>query len=484
MIAKRKRSAALRRGTVARRAKAAVAIDIAAPVADQLAAGREARTACPRSSHAPAQRTRYARDPVALLIESNHDRLENLIPVRHSRMLESPFAFFRGSAVLQAHDLAATARSGIEVQACGDCHLLNFGGFATPERNLIFDINDFDETHPAPWEWDVKRLAASLVLAARWRGFSKETALEAATRVAGQYRRTMRDHADMSTMDTWYSQLTVADIFADAADDRKATKRLAAVVKEARTRTSEHVFGKLTKDVDGTPRIVDQPPLIYHPPGENPKGTAETFIKLYTSTLREEIRMLLSRFHMVDAALKVVGVGSVGTRCHIVLFMGVHGDPLFLQVKEARKSVLERHAGKSPWGHEGQRVVVGQRLMQAASDIFLGWAKGPNGRDFYVRQLRDMKVSADVTAFDADTLVRYGRICGRALARGHAKSGSAAAIAGYLGNSAAFDEAVGLYAIAYADQAERDYAAFQVAARNGRIATETTTGAAVDTMVR
>ena len=467
------RASALRRGVATRRATEIAALAPARLIAEQLAAGHEARRRCPRSSHAPGRRTRLDRDAVALLIESNADRLPELVPVRHSRMLESPFAFFRGSAVVQAHDLAQTPNSGIEVQACGDCHLMNFGGFATPERNLIFDINDFDETHPGPWEWDVKRLAVSLVLAARWRGFSAETALEAATTSVGQYRKITRRYAGLGTLETWYSQITFDDIIASVHDNPKVAKRLASVVKMARSRTAEFTFNKLATDAGGTLRIVDQPPLIYHPPGVDPKSAAEPFLKRYATTMRHEYQMLLSRFRLVDAALKVVGVGSVGTRCYIALLLGPHDDPLFLQVKEARRSVIERHVGKSPWKHQGERVVAGQRLMQAVSDIFLGWVSGPGGRDFYVRQLRDMKVAADLTKQDARILVDYGRLCGHTLARAHAKSGAAGTIAGYLGGSPTFDDAVGRYAVAYANQVERDYAAFRAAARSGRIATET-----------
>jgi len=464
-------SSALRGGIATRQAAKTAPHDLATPIAEQLAAGREARRHCPRSSHGPGRRTRLDRDAVALLIESNDDRLADLVPVRHSRMLESPFAFFRGSAILQAHDLAQTPTSGIEVQACGDCHLMNFGGFASPERSLIFDINDFDETHLGPWEWDVKRLTVSLVLAARWRGFSPAVALEAATAAAGNYRAVMREYAGLATLETWYSQITFDDIAATVRDE-KAAKRLVSFVKVARSRTSEHTFHKLATGAGGTPHIVDQPPLLYHPPGVDVKAAAEPFLKRYAGTLRHEYQQLLARFRVVDAALKVVGVGSVGTRCYIVLLLGPHDDPLFLQVKEARHSVLERYVRRAAWKHQGERVVAGQRLMQAVSDIFLGWASGPGGRDFYVRQLRDMKIAADLSKHDAKMLIGYGRLCGRALARGHAKSGSAGRIAGYLGGSPTFDEAIARYSVTYADQVERDYGAFRAAARTGRIATE------------
>jgi uncharacterized protein (DUF2252 family) len=461
---------------VARKTEPVTKSGAGTPAAEQLAAGREARRRCPRSSHAPGRRVKYDRDPVKLLIASNQDRLPELVPVRHSRMLESPFAFFRGSANIQAYDLAKTPRSGIEVQACGDCHLLNFGGFATPERNLIFDINDFDETHPGPWEWDVKRLAVSLVLAARWRELSAATAAEVVTAAVGRYRKAMRMYATLPTLDTWYARIDFADVAAQVRDNPRLAKQLAATVKVARSHTSEHTFHKLTRDDHGTPRIVDQPPLLYHPPGGNHHAVAAKFLKEYSGTLREEYQRLFARFRMIDAAIKVVGVGSVGTRCFIALMQGEHGDPLFLQIKEARRSVLEGYAGRSPWKNQGQRVVTGQRLMQAVSDIFLGWARGPAGRDFYVRQLRDMKCAADLTRYSADMLGRYGELCGRTLARAHAKSGSAAAVSGYLGASATFDDAIARYAAAYADQVERDYQAFATAARRGRIRTETSSG--------
>jgi len=448
------------------------------PAERQLAEGRDARRRCPRSSHAPARRVRHDRDPVELLIESDRGRLPELIPVRHSRMLESPFAFFRGSAVIQAHDLAQTPRSGIEVQACGDCHLLNFGGFATPERNLIFDINDFDETHRGPWEWDVKRLAVSLVLAARWRELSAAGAAGIVTAAVGRYRKSMREFAGLSTLETWYARVDFADILDQLRDHPKLAKQLAASVKVARSHTAEHTFHKLTRNDHGTPRIIDQPPLLYHPTGreEEQKVVVAKSLKEYAKTLRDEYQQLLARFRMVDAAIKVVGVGSVGTRCLIVLMLGEHGDPLFLQLKEARRSVIERHVAKSPWRNQGQRVVTGQRLMQTVSDIFLGWARGPAGRDYYVRQLRDMKCAADLTKYNADMLDQYGQLCARALARAHAKSGSAAAVSGYLGTGPAFDDAIARYAAAYADQVERDYAAFATAVRRGRIRTETSSG--------
>jgi uncharacterized protein (DUF2252 family) len=466
-----------------RRAAAAPRLLDVNPAQRQLAEGREARRHCPRSSHGARIGVDHNRDPLALLIASNADRLPELIPVRHSRMLESPFAFFRGSAALQAHDLTHTPHSGIRVQACGDCHLLNFGGFGTPERNLVFDINDFDETLPAPWEWDVKRLAVSFVLAARWRKFPAAVAQEAVMAAVSRYRGTMAASAKMPTLATWYAQITYTELEQQLRGQRKLAKRISAEAKQARRNTSEHVFHKLVNDSNGTLRIIDQPPLLYHPQFRDGKAEMLSFLKDYTATLRDEYKALMSRFTFVDGAIKVVGVGSVGTRCYVVLLLGEHGDPLFLQFKEARASVLEPYAGASMFRNHGQRVVTGQRMMQAVSDIFLGWARGTHGRDFYVRQLRDMKIAADLTNFNPSMLVLYARLCGWALAHAHAKTGASPRVAGYLGVSARFDEAIARYAAAYADQVERDYETFRVGARNGRVPTEIS-ASTVATMIR
>ncbi len=443
--------------------------------AEEFAAGKARRKTTPRAAHAEPGVVADKRDIISILEHSNADRLEQLIPVRHSRMVESPFAFFRGSAAIQAADLARTPDAGITVQACGDCHLMNFGGFATPERNLVFDINDFDETFPAPWEWDLKRLTVSLVLAARWHRFSSATASEAVMTAASKYREAMQDYARQSTMAVWYSRVAYVDILERARTNQKATKILEADMRRAQKQTSEHVFQNLTVPVGGAVRIKDQPPLIYHPRSSDLDKIARDFLEKYAVTLREDYRSLFGRFRYADIAIKVVGVGSVGTRCFVALFLGEHDDPLFLQIKEARKSVLEPYTSRSPWKHEGERVVAGQRLMQAVSDIFLGWARGPRGRDFYIRQLRDMKVSADLDALNAENLVRYGGLCGATLARAHAKAGQASRIAGYLGSSTAFDEALDRYAKRYADQVERDHEVFQNAVRNGQIKTETST---------
>lgn len=442
--------------------------------------GKKLRDKCLRKTHGDIILGQGdKRDVVTLINDSNEDRLKNLVPIRHGRMLQSAFAFFRGTAALQAYDLAGTPASGIIVQACGDCHLMNFGGFASPERTLVFDINDFDETSQAPFEWDLKRLAASYVVAARWRGFKPDDAREIAITAVASYRRAMRMHIDRGVLEAWYDQIDLTDI-AWLADELGVDFRLKQKVTEARKQTHEHVFQKLTSTKrGGTAKIVDQPPLIYHMNGLNEKVAAE-FFGAYRATLAEERRLLFDRFAYVDAAIKVVGVGSVGTRCYIALFLAAPNDPLFLQIKEAHRSVLERYAGRAKLAHNGQRVVVGQRLMQSASDIFLGWAKGPAGRDFYVRQLRDMKISPDVESMTPKLMRANATLTGMVLARAHDKAGDAAMIAGYLGKSDEFDEAIGDYAVAYADQVERDYATFVKAARDGHIKTDLSKGELAD----
>lgn len=434
-------------------------------------AGKALRDECPRPSHAEVVvRRGKKRDVVRLIEESNEGRLENLVPIRHGRMLQSPFAFFRGSAAIHAYDLDATPTSGIDVQACGDCHLMNFGGFATPERNLVFDINDFDETLRAPFEWDVKRLAASFVVAARWRGFRPDQAREIAVQAVASYRESMRKRAGTGVLEGWYSRITLEDVRELVGNDLEARRRVGKRIAEAHKQTQEHVAHKLTTPSRGLSRIVDQPPLLYHPDKKLVnQRVIESFFKRYRKTLSEERRVLFDRFEPVDVALKVVGVGSVGTRCYVALLLAAADDPLFLQVKEARRSVLEQFTRRAPVAHNGQRVVVGQRLMQSASDIFLGWSRGPTGRDFYVRQLRDMKIAPDIETMTPRLMRTYATLCGLALARAHDKAGDAALIAGYLGSKDRFDEAIGDYAVAYADQVERDHATFVAAIRAGRL---------------
>jgi uncharacterized protein (DUF2252 family) len=391
-------------------------------------------------------------------------------------MAQSPFSFFRGSAIVQARDLLHTPVSGPIVQLCGDCHILNFGGFATPERNLIFDINDFDETFPGPWEWDVKRLAVSIVLAARHRGFSEDAASGAVRAAIASYRTRMSEYAELSPLDVWYTQIAFADLRASFRKNPAVLSGLQDAERFARGRTPESVLLKLTTIRDGKATILDDPPLVYHfhEYVEQWDESIGTFFERYRSTLTSDRRQLFDRYGFQDIAIKVVGIGSVGTRCTVALFLADEADPLFLQAKEARRSVLEPAApAPSRFAHQGERVVRGQRLMQAASDIFLGWAEFPGSDDYYVRQLRDMKVSADIEQFSPRTLSDYGVICGWTLARAHAKAGDAATISGYLGAGDRFDRAVTQYATAYADQVERDYAAFEAAIRSGRVSVET-----------
>jgi uncharacterized protein (DUF2252 family) len=414
------------------------------------------------------------RGAIALIEQSNKGRVEKLLPIRFTRMAESAFAFFRGTAILQAHDLKGTPSAGVTVQCCGDCHLMNFGGFATPERALVFDINDFDETHPGPFEWDVKRLATSFVLAARWLSFNDRDARQSLQALLAAYRTTQARFAEMSVLETWYAKITFRDVLGDAANDPKYLKRLRKAVEKATQYTSEHVLHKITIKADGKPRIVDAPPLLYHadPSEVDVARDVLPFLRRYRSTLSHERQALFDRYQLVDGAHKVVGVGSVGTRCYIALFVGNQDDHLFLQVKEARPSVLEGLAGPAPFANNGDRVVTGQRLMQSASDIFLGWSQDRH-RDFFVRQMRDMKLAPNLAGYAPAMLADYARLCGRTLARAHAKSGDAATIACYLGNGSVFDEAVAHYALAYADQVEKDYDDFKAAIRSGRFPIET-----------
>jgi uncharacterized protein (DUF2252 family) len=388
-------------------------------------------------------------------------------------MSESPFKFFRGTAIIQARDLGGSPVTGIIVQACGDCHLMNFGGFATPERALVFDINDFDETFPAPWEWDIKRLGTSVVLAARDNGFSKDTAKDAVRAAAAAYRERMSEFSDSTELERWYTQITSDDLLEFFKSDQDFKNRLKEKLKAARSRTSEVVFPKLTKIVKGRRRIKDNPPAIYHFQEYNQdfKKQQRSFWEEYKKSLQADRRQLFDRFEWQDGTIKVVGVGSVGTRCYVSLFLADQDDPLFLQVKEAGRSVLESPNCKSRFPHQGLRVVEGQRMMQAASDIFLGWASSTR-HDYYVRQFRDMKVAAEPETFKPSSLVSYSTMCGWALARAHSKGGDAAMIAGYLGSKDTFDEALVKYAFAYSDQAESDFDLFKAAIRSGRLRTK------------
>jgi uncharacterized protein (DUF2252 family) len=435
--------------------------------------GKALREKCPRTSLAEWKPRSPSQDPLRLLEQTDADRIPGLIPLRYERMSESPFKFFRGSAIIQARDLANSRVSGINVQACGDCHLMNFGGYATPERTLVFDINDLDETFPGPWEWDVKRLGASLVLAARDRSFSKRIATDVVRAAAASYRERMSDFAEQSVLGTWYARVTLDDLLESFHKNKDLVNRLKTKAAEAGSRTSEAAFPKLSEVVNGRRRIKDNPPVIYHF-RENVRDfekLQQAFWEGYKKSLQEDRRELFNRYKWQDGAIKVVGVGSVGTRCYVSLFLADEDDPLFLQVKEAGRSVLESPQGKSRFAHQGLRVVKGLRLMQASSDIFLGWGSSPR-HDYYVRQFRDMKVAAEPETFTPSILEAYAVMCGWALARAHAKAGDAPMIAGYLGSKDTFDEALVKHSAAYADQAERDFAVFKAAIRSGRLRTK------------
>jgi len=441
--------------------------------------GKALREKCPRSSQADWKPRSKSQDIIKLLEESDADRIPGLIPIRYQRMAESPFKFFRGAAIVQARDLANARVSGIAVQACGDCHLMNFGGFASPERKLIFDINDFDETFPGPWEWDMKRLAASLMLAARDHSYSKAVADDAVRAGAASYRERMSEFAESKVLDTWYAQVDIDALKDHFRKDPDISARLLKGQKQSRSQTSETVIPKLTEVVGGRRKIKDNPPVLFHYQQNvrNIEKSKQDHLARYRESLQADRQELFGRYRYQDSAVKVVGVGSVGTRCYVSLFLADEDDSLFLQVKEARRSVLELPRGKSQFAHQGFRVVAGQRLMQAATDIFLGWFRSAQGHDYYVRQFRDMKISAEIETFRPSTLVAYATMCGWALARAHAKAGDAAMIAGYIGSSERFDKVLVQYARAYADQAERDFATFQSAIRSGRLSTESAKGA-------
>lgn len=435
---------------------------------ERLANGQRLRSQTPREAHAKWKSPGRQRDVIAILEKSNRDRLKELVPIRYGRMLRTPFTFLRGSAALMAHDLATGPHVNVNVQACGDCHLLNFGLFATPERNLVFDLNDFDETLPAPWEWDIKRLVASFAVAARDGGLSDARARDVAVTCARAYRENLRAYSKLSPLEVWYLRMDTEALL-DMAPDAKARKFRQQLFDRARERVMESAFPKIAEQVAGQPRIIDQPPIIYHVAEDNFMQRVQRSLADYRKSLTDDRRVLFDRYRVVDAALKVVGIGSVGTRCFIALLFSEENHPLILQFKESCHSVLEPYAGKSQYDHQGQRVVMGQRLMQSSSDIFLGWMRSPGGRDYFVRQLRDMKLSVPVEGISAPQLERYADLCGLTLARAHAKSGDAATISGYLGKGDTFDEALGDFALLYADQTERDHAVLVKAARAGRV---------------
>jgi uncharacterized protein (DUF2252 family) len=455
--------------------------------AERAATGKEARSRVKRSRHREWRPPRDRQSPVDLLLEQDATRVSELVPIRHGRMLVSPFTFYRGSAALMAYDLASTPSSGLKVQLCGDAHLSNFGAFEAPDRRLVFDCNDFDETLPGPFEWDVKRLAASIAIAGRDRRFDGSERRDAVTASVRQYREEIRRFAAMRHLDVWYARIEIAEVLERYRDalKRQRVRQLEKGVSKAMHKDSLRALGKLTRQVNGAPRIISDPPLIVpieelfpDVGGHEVETQLSRLLDAYRRTLAHDRQHLADGYRYVDAARKVVGVGSVGTRAWIILMLGRDSeDPLFLQAKEADSSVLEPYAGKSRFNHHGRRVVEGQRLMQAASDIFLGWvtAEGPDGErhDYYVRQLWDGKASADVELMGPPELANYGRMCGLTLARAHARSGDRIAIAAYLGGGSVFDEAIADFAELYADQTERDYAAMLEGVDRGQVVLET-----------
>jgi uncharacterized protein (DUF2252 family) len=461
-------------------------------VAERIARGKAARSEAPRSGHGKWEPAADRPDPIALLEEQAASRIPELVPVRYGRMLVSPFAFFRGGALIMAADLAATPRSGVNVQLCGDAHLSNFGVFASPERQMLFDINDFDETLPGPWEWDVKRLAASIEVLGRERGFAAADRRGVVTACVREYRELMRQTAEMRELDAWYAHIDIDRVLelvrVEVRDNRLSrleARRAKKDVAKARTRDHLRAFSRLTREVDGELQIVADPPLVVPlndlvGPG-TARGETDEMMRSLIVSYRESLAHAhhpIEEYDYLDTARKVVGVGSVGTGAWIHLFMGRDDqDPLFLQSKEAQPSVLERFVGRSEYSHNGHRVVVGQSLMQAATDIFLGWLRveGLDGqtRDYYVRQLHDWKGSAEVERLLVSGATLYARLCGATLARAHARWGDRIAIASYLGKGDAFDRAVADFASAYADQNDLDYEVFAEAVRSGKLTAET-----------
>lgn len=440
---------------------------------ERMELGRAARKKTPRARLAICKTKE--RDPIALLEASNVGRVSELIPIRYGRMIANPFAFYRGAAALMAFDLAALPRTDIIVQLCGDAHLANFGLFASPERRILFGPNDFDETLPGPFDWDMRRLAASFAIAARERGFSASDQRRVVRRLGETFRQRIGEFSKMDLLDVWYYQFSAATMLDSAGSDGERKKE-AAVIDKARLQSSRSVLNHSAEQVDGKFRIKENPPLVYHVPLSSQRERQQygdmirRFFADYRLTLSDDRRALFDRYELVDVAIRVVGVGSVGTRCYEALFMADGECPLFLQLKEARTSVLENYLPRSEYANHGQRVVNGQRLLQSASDIFLGWSKMHHtGSDFYVRQLRDMKGAFDFASFDVDDLAAYAVSCGTALAHAMAKAGDPARICGYLGKSDAFDEAIQQFALAYAERNEADWTTLKAAVKAGRV---------------
>ncbi len=433
-------------------------------------AGRALRADVPRAAHGEWNVADRTLDPVGVLEQQATTRVAELVPVRYERMAESPFAFYRGAAAVMARDLSTTPVTGLTVQACGDAHVANFGTFATPERNVVFDINDFDETDPGPWEWDVKRLAASLHVVALQHGFPARKRDRVVTTAVRVYREYLDQFAGMRTLDVWYDRTTAADLVEHFP--RKYREQAQRDVTKALRKDHLRAVARLTTDAGGVPRFVEDPPIVVHLESTGADmDDAAVMLEDYRSSLSDDRRFLLDRFRLVDVARRVVGVGSVGTRCWVCLFEATGdaaGDRIVLQVKEAQPSVLAPYVGATPLGHEGRRVVAGQRLTQAASDIFLGWATGPSGgHHYYVRQLWDVKGQGDLTRMDLGKLTHYGALCARALARAHARTGDAAALAGYLGAGTSFDDAIARFSAKYATNNVRDHAALVAAIAAG-----------------
>ncbi len=439
--------------------------------AERYAAGKALRATCPRKAHASWKAPADRPDAVQLVLAAEEGRMAELLPLRHGRMVRSAFTFYRGAALTMASDLSTTPSTGVYVQCCGDAHLCNFGGFATPERRILFSINDLDETHPAPWEWDVKRLAASFVVACRDKSINDATAKDVVLSCLRSYREATVEYSHLRTLELWYSALWAKDILAklSPAMQKQVMKR---IQKEMGKSSAEEIFPNLVEHKGEMPVIKDQLPTIFHmeghPPGEIQKAVLDA-IASYRATLPHSLQSLLDRYELRDAAIKVVGVGSVGTYCWVLLFMAGPDDPLFLQVKEARASVLEPYTSASVFSNHGQRVVNGYRLMQPASDMFLGWTRGARGRDFFIRQLRDIKISVRVETFGASQLALYASWCGQALALSHARSGHSAMLSGYMGNNDAFDQAIADFSIGYANQNEKDHEALAIAIRKGKV---------------
>jgi uncharacterized protein (DUF2252 family) len=437
--------------------------------------GKQLRKKCPRSSHKIWGPPVNRKAAVSHVLEGDKERIQNLIPLRHGRMARSPFTFYRGAALNMAADLAATPATGMYVQACGDAHLCNFGGFATPERNVIFSINDLDETLPAPWEWDVKRLAASFAVACRNNNLSENIARESVLECVRSYRENMSLFSGMKTMELWHYSLGAEMMVSRLKDPEMRRRGMKRLEKERSRSIAEEIFPQIAGGA-GEPRFIkDQLPSIFHweghPPGEVTQSIREAFA-IYKESLPPGFSVLLDRYELRDAVIKVVGVGSVGTACWVTLLMTGDGEPLFIQAKEARKSVLEAYAGKSRFPNNGQRVVNGYRLIQPFSDPFLGWTVGAQGRHYFFRQLRDIKVSLKVETFGKSEMVQYADWCGQALALSHARSGDAAILSGYMGSSDVFDLAIADFSIAYADQNEKDHASILKAIKLGRLKAE------------